>query len=344
MASKPKKVVDMKDPRTFSQPGAYEAIKAIAEANDWTNGFAVAMTAAHFEPKMPNSVTAADIEKAKAEIVVRGLAQKGRKQTEAKKEASGGYDRFPFTGEGQENWDIGRWKELKYGARMTFGGLRGRFKAEIVAGQEISTVQVDEYQKELEVKQAEYLELLDEKPDVDATGPATCGAPEGFHKGVREFQDTQRYKRGELPDGSVYRQTHKGGNEAILVGNHMVVEEGEEPKAIPYCHTCRKAVWDMIGNAKNQLPVLQAALAKASGEDIARLKIEIEEVEQLAETRVNFYTRAGAKRKLDAIKQGVEGHAGVLGHLKGASKSSFGGQYGSRKTWKTEGPSRHRGR
>lgn len=338
MASKPKKAVDMNDPKTFSQPGAFDAIRTLAEQNGWTSGFGVAMTAAHFEPRMPNTVAAADIERAKADIVARGLAQKGAKQAEAKKEANGGRERFPFNeapDEAQEWWDKGRWSKLKFGAYMTLSGLRNRFKAEIAAGKTISKAQVDEYHHELEVEKEKIVQLLDEQSDPDATGQELCEAPDGFHSGERKFQMTEQFKLEWAADGTVHRQVHKGGNEPIKVGNVLVVESEEpdvDPVAVIYCPDCRQKVRRNIKEAKEALPGLLEALEKAKKtgdeKEVVRLKAEVKKAEDWASIRARFYTLANAQRKLDAIKRNVEGGATALDQLKGASKRPTGAQFG----------------
>lgn len=348
MAKKLTTTVVAGDPTKFGQPGAIEMLRNLASENGWTLGFAVFTAAEHFAPRKPSEVSAVEIEAAIPKLVAKGLIQKGQKQAEARKEAIGGRERFPFKedpDEAQEWWDKGRWKDLKFGAYMTFGGLRKRFSAEIARGETISKAQVDGYQAELEAEKEKMVQLLDEKLDPDATGQELCEVPDGFHTGKREFQLTKRFKPEWADDGTVHRQLHKGGDEPIEVGNVLVLESdepGEEPTVVIYCHACRQKVWQKIGQAKDDLPRLREALDKATDEkEVARLKTELKEAEDWADLRANFYTIANARRKLDAIKRGAEGHTAVLGQLKGASKRAYtGSQFGlgtrkGRQDWRT---------
>lgn len=293
------------DPTKFGQPGAIELLRKLAEEQGWTLGFAVFTAASHFAPRKPGEVMADEIEKSKTEIVARGLAQKGAKATETKKEANGGRERFPFSDEAQENWDLGRWKGLASGVYLTFAGLRGRFKAELAAGQEISTVQVDSYQAELEAERAKVAALVDEKPDPDSVAVA-CASP--VHRGdKREFQPTVAFRLERNANNELVRRKYPQGDEFMVTGNFLVVDDEEGgAKMVPYCAECREA-------------------ARAYGRE--------------TDTKVTFYTAAGAQRKLDAIARTAEGQSALADQLKAASrKPTFG--FGSRKAggfhnWRT---------
>ena len=208
--------------------------------------------------------------------------------------------RLPLNDEAQADWDAGVYK-----GQLTIHGLRQRYAAEIADGVDITRSMLQAYVAELAVEKTRIAELVAEHDDPDIKLVA-CGSP--VHRGDNTpFQPTIRFRLHRNDAGELARMKHPQGDDFIEVGNFLVVPGDEEEKttdrAVSYCPDCREAAW-------------------AYGRE--------------HETKVTFYTVAGAQRKLGKMKESAEGNAAFASQLKSAGARSFGGAYGSRKTWKTD--------
>ncbi len=296
MAGKPKKVVLNSDgDRRFSAE-VYGLIETkLAPKVGGNPGFGVKLAAEHFAPRMPATVTVAEMEDAIPQIAAKFEAES------KKPAASNNGGRLPLNDEAQKEWDSGRWK-----GKLTVHGLRQRFAAEIEDKVDLTVSMLDAYTAELAAEEARVAELANEHDDPDSK-PVACGSP--VHRGANEppFQPTIRFRLTRNSAGELVRMKHPQGDTYIEVGNFLVVPAGDEEKAVdravPYCADCREAAWSF-------------------GRE--------------TETKVTFYTFAGAQRTLGKMKESAEGNAALASQLKSAGAKTFGGAYGSRKTWKTD--------
>ncbi len=216
------------------------------------------------------------------------------------KKPAGNDGRLPYDDELQAEWDAGVYKN-----QVTVHGIRQRFAAEIKDGVDLTPSMMKAYAAELAEEKARVAELVSEHDDPDSK-PVACGSP--VHRGANEpFQPTIRFRLTRNSAKELVRMKHPQGDTYIEVGNFLVVPAGDEEKAVdravPYCADCREAAWSF-------------------GRE--------------TETKVTFYTFAGAQRKLGKMKESAEGNAALASQLKSAGAKTFGGAYGSRKTWKTD--------
>lgn len=216
-------------------------------------------------------------------------------EAESKQPVNGNDGRLPLDDVAQKMWDTGQWR-----GKLTVHGLRQRFAAEIKDGVNLSTSMIDAYATEQVAEKAKVTLLVDEKPDPDSK-PVACESP--VHRGdSAPFQPTIRFRLTRDDAGELVRMKHSQGEDFIQVGNFLVVPAGDEEKAadraVPYCAECREEAWQ-LGRA--------------------------------TETKVTFYTFAGATRKLGAMKKAVEGHDALAAQLKSAGAKTFGGAMGTRK-------------
>ncbi|HEY4494901.1 MAG TPA: hypothetical protein VJC01_00400 [Candidatus Paceibacterota bacterium] len=203
------------------------------------------------------------------------------------KSANSNTDRLPLGDEAQANWDSGKWK-----GKLTVHGLRQKFAAEIEDGVDLTTGMLDAYAAELAVEKAKIAELVSEHDDPDSK-LAVCGSP--VHRGDNApFQHTVRYRLTRNDARDLVRMKHPQGDSFIEVGNFLVVlnDEGNDGAMVSYCPDCRDAAWQF--GREN-------------------------------ETKVTFYTFAGAQRKLDAVKKSAEGQVALGDQLKKAAAKVFGG-------------------
>lgn len=293
--AKPKNIVTaMDEQKKFSQPGATELLRQIAEKQEWSLGFVVWAASKVVKPKAPADVTKDEIEVATAEIIARGKKEKDEKE-DAKQPANGNDGRLPLNDEAQNLWDSGSWR-----GKLTVHGLRQRFVAEIKDGVDITASMVNAYVAEMATEKARIAELVAEQDDPDSK-PVACGSP--VHRGGNEpFQPSVAHKLFRNDAGQLVRQKHSQGDEFILVGNFLVLkdEEGRVSGQAAYCADCRDAAREMARNAEPPI-------------------------------KLTFYTASGAKRVQEAATRSAETNEALMSQLKSAGARTFGGGYGTRK-------------
>ncbi len=296
---KPKKIVTVADDKKkFSQPGAIDVLRRIAEKLEWSLGFTVwAASEVVVKPTMPADVSAADLEAMTAEIVVCGKREKGEK--EGGKANDG---RLPFDDQMQEDWNADLYK-----GQVTIHGIRQRFVAEIKDGVRISRSMFKAYLAELATEKAKIAELVDERDDPDS-GQVACEAPPHRSYGdVMKFQPTMAFRIERGADGVFVRRKHDQGDEFIVQGNFLVVKDEEGVgRAVPYCADCREVARQAARNAINE-----------DGNP--------------APIKTTFYTFSGAQRVLDRMRDKKDTDTAMMLQLRSAGARTFGGSYGTRK-------------
>lgn len=241
----------------------------------------------------------ADVAVAEIEAATAEIVSRGKREKGEDGDAKKASGRLPLNDESQKKWDSGEWRD-----KLTVHGLRQRFSTEIKDNVDLTMSMINAYAAELATEKARIVELLDEQPDPESKLVA-CGSP--VHRGDSAmFQPTVRYRLTRNDAGELVRMKHPKGEDFIQTGNFLVVPAGDEEKSVdrvvPYCPDCREAAWQ-FGRAN--------------------------------ETKVTFYTFAGAKRKLDAMKKSVEVNEALASQLKSAGARTFGNR-GQGKTWKTD--------
>lgn len=213
---------------------------------------AVKLAAEHFAPRMPATVTVAEMGDAIPQIAVKF-------ETETKKQPPANDGRLPLNDEVQKMWDSGTWK-----GKLTVHGLRQRFAAEIKDGVDLTRSMIDAYVAEQATEKAKIVELVDEKVDPDS-GPVACESP--VHYGDNEpFQPTIRYRLTRNDAGELVRMRHSQGEDFIQIGNFLVVPADDEEKtvdrAVPYCADCREAAWSVGRETETKVTFYTAVSAQ----------------------------------------------------------------------------------
>ncbi|MDO8574784.1 MAG: hypothetical protein Q7R61_00675 [bacterium] len=230
--AKPKKIVLASDSQKKFGAEVFDLVRTkLAPMVGGNVNLGVKLAAEHFAPRMPATVTVAELEDAISKI-----AAKFAEESKTEKRDNGG--RLPLNDEAQKLWDSGQWR-----GKLTVHGLASKYAAEIKDGVDLTTSMIEAYAAELAVEKARIAELVDENPDPDS-GPVACGSP--VHKGSSEpFQPTVRYRLTRNDAGELVRMKHPQGDSFIQVGNFLVVlnDEGSDGAMVPYCSDCREAGW-----------------------------------------------------------------------------------------------------
>lgn len=321
--AKPKMIVTVADDKKrFSQTGAIEALKKIAEKNEWSLGFTVWAASEVVKPKAPADVSAADLEAMTAEIVSLGKREKAEKDGRPAND-----DRLPLNDEAQKLWDSGEWK-----GRLTINGLRQRFAAEIKDGVDLTTSMIKAYVAELAAEKAVVTELVSEKPDPDplvAGKVMPCAASRHYGDNVA-VELTQRFLLERGDDGKLRRKQHGKGDGGNIVAGELLrvgieaflgdippgvvrIEEAGKTLAfgVRYCGHCRSEALDDFRSRKD--------LPQTDPDWVERRAV------------LTFYTVAGlrlvAKREAESV-----GRVSQARDLEGAgSRRTFGAELGTRK-------------
>ncbi|MBI2100975.1 MAG: hypothetical protein HYT47_03070 [Candidatus Vogelbacteria bacterium] len=254
-------VLKSDEQKKFSQPGAIELLRKLANDQGWTYGFMVFAAAKYFEPKMPADVTSAELEAASAEIISRGKREKGEKG-DGRPVNDG---RLPLDTDAQANWDppVYRWK-----GAFSVNMVQRRFAAEIKDGVDLTTSMLDAFKAELVMEKARVAELVSEHDDSDAPAKFPCGVPSHrgenepftlqsrhllFRNDARELTRMRHAKGdgGEIIAGDVFVLTTSGVEEFNSrekdPAKHIVLTEAEIAEGgrrTIFCKNCRMAALD----------------------------------------------------------------------------------------------------
>ncbi len=308
MAGKPKTIVLKSDEQKKFSAEVFDLVRTqLAPKVGGNVNLAVKLAAEYFAPRLPAAVTATDLGDA--------IPQIAAKFTDESRQQASNTGRLPLNDETQKEWDSGRWR-----GKFTVHGLRSRFAAELKDGVDLTTSMLDAYVAELAAEKARVAELVNEHNDPDEK-PLACVS--AVHSGEKEFQPTVAFRLERDASGALVRRKHDQGDEYIEIGNFLVSEE--DGTRIPYCKNCREAARAMVREAKEQADALKFQLATASVEKKPKLQKALEEVKELANAKLTFYTAAGAKRKLDAMNKTTESDKAFGDQLKKAAARVFGG-------------------
>ena len=212
-------VITAGDSTKFGQPGAFEALRALAEVEGWTTGFVVFTAASHFAPRKPREVSAAEIEAALPELVFRGKAIKAAKAAETRDNGRPSDVRDRMDADCQEKWGLGRW--------------RGHFPIRVLLEKYptggLTTALLDGLAAELKAKKAADEAVVNERPDPDpivAGKPMPCAASRhGGSNPLEVVGSRNKVERGN--DGQLHTRRHPGSNEEIVSGDFLKLDEFE---------------------------------------------------------------------------------------------------------------------
>lgn len=252
MAGKPKTIVLKSDDQKKFGPEVFDLIRTGLTPKIGGNvKLGVKLAAEAFAPRMPATVTVAEMGDAISQIVVKFEAES------SKQPINGNDGRLPLNDEAQKLWDSGEWR-----GKLTVHGLRERFKAEITDGVDLTASMINAYAADQVAEKAKVVELVSERDDPDSK-PVACESP--AHRGdEKSFQPSVAHKLFRNDAGQLERQKHNQGDEYILVGNFLVLkdEEGRVSGQAAYCADCRDAAREMARNAE---PPIKLTFYTASG-------------------------------------------------------------------------------
>ena len=312
-------VITAGDSSKFSQSGAIEMLRKLAEECGWTLGYAVFTAAEHFKPRLPAEVGAAEIASAIPALVEKGKVAKAAKAAEAQDNGHRADVRDRMDVDCREKWELGRWKGL----------FPIRVLLERCPTGPLTTALLDGLAAELKARKAADEAVIDERPD-PYSGPVSCASP--VHRGEeREFQPTVAFRVKGVDGGALVRMKFPKGDDYMIQGNFLEIDA----RGVPYCADCREMAKVAVWEAKDSLPALQEAVFQASPQEKDDAKSRLKKAEDLAGAKLTFYTAAGVQRKLDAIKRSAESQEAFANQLKTAGQEKFGTQFfGSRKVWR----------
>ena len=303
--AKPKKIVLKSDGDKKFGAEVFDLVRTgLAQMVGGNVNLGVKLAAEHFAPRMPATVTVAELESAISEIAKKFEDESGRKIDNN--------GRLPLDTEAQDQWDSGRWK-----GRLTVHGLRKRFASEIGDNVELTTGMMDAYTAELAVEKAKVAELVSEHDDPDA--PATkfsCGVPS--HRGANEsFTLQSRNLLFRNDAGELTRMRHaKGEGSEIVAGDVFVLTTSEAEEF----------------NSREKDPAKHIVLTEAEIAEGGRRTIFCKNCRMAAldegreeNLKLTFYTWAGATAKMVAAKKLAEGKEQTSNLLRAAAARVFGG-------------------
>jgi len=277
------------------------------------------LTKAYFleKGKVQAKVTAAEFEAAYGEIKAMH-----RSQTDEKKVEASDNGRLPLSEGGQAEWDRGR--NSRWFKKFSIQDIRDRFATKIKGGEEVTEADLDTLAGEKDAEKAVIAGLVNARDD---GAKENCGSPAHSDAVAKEFQPVAKFRIARGTNGWE-RRKHDRGNDDMEHGNVLVVD-GQK---VFYCDGCRQAAWDVIADAKAELakrgPVMREAIA--AEQDAAKkvtLQMELDELAELANTKLTLYTRAGADRKIGAIAKAASKNSALVDQLKAAGGRIGGSRY-----------------
>ena len=282
------------------------------------------LTKAYFleKGKVQAKVTAAEFEAAYGEIKAMH-----RSQTDEKKVEASDNGRLPLSDEAQAEWDRGR--NSRWFKKFSIQDIRDRFVTKIKGSEEVTEADLDTLAGEKDAEKAVIAGLVNARDD---GAKENCGSPAHSDAVAKEFQPVAKFRIEWFltPEGnkSWRRRKHAQGNDDMEYGNVLVVDNQQ----VFYCDPCRQAAWDVIADAKAELakrgPVMREAIA--AEQDAAKkvtLQMELDELAELANTKLTLYTRAGADRKIGAIAKAASKNSALVDQLKAAGGRIGGSRY-----------------
>lgn len=282
---------------------------------------AMGLTKAYFLERntVQAKVTAAKFEHAYGEITAMYRAQTEEERVEASD--TGG--RLPLSSGAQDKWDLKA--QSPYYKAFSIQDVRDRFAGKIKAGEEITEQDLDTLKAEKEAEKAAIAKLVDARDD---GAKELCGSPAHPDNVAKEFQLVAKFRIERGNEGAWRRKKHAQGTDDMEYGNVLVVGD----QMVFYDDSCRQAAWDVIKKAKDDLakngPTMRAAIA--AEQDLtkkAALQVELDELTELANTKLTFYSRAGAQRKIDAITKAEQKNSALVDQVKAAGNRVGGSRY-----------------
>ena len=306
--AKPKKIVLASDGDKKFGAKVFDLVRTeLAQMVGGNVNLGVKLAAEHFAPRMPATVTVAELETAIPQIAAKFGA-------EAKQQPANN-GRLSLDDKAQENWDppVQRWK-----GAFSVNMVRQRFAAELKDGVSLSTGMLDTFKAELAVEKAKVAELVSEHDDPDA--PATkfsCGVPS--HRGANEsFTLQSRNLLFRNDAGELTRMRHaKGEGGEIVAGDVFVLTTSEAEEF----------------NSREKDPAKHIVLTEAEIAEGGRRTIFCKNCRMAAldegreeNLKLTFYTWAGATAKLEVAKKSAEGTEQTSKLLRAAAARVFDGR------------------